>query len=192
MGGYGSGGWNSGTGRRCVESLRRVTVRQVLHDAPLDTSCVDLAVRPGGYACRVWLSWTPCHFGGARRWFCCPACGRRAGVLYCQTSAAAPLRLSCRLCADLAYQSQRSDAVDRATRRVMRLEAKLLRTTVGGREMLMRPPRMHRTTHARITAQLDEATDAQLAAFAGHMSAMMNRINQRRRASPKAPLQRPV
>ena len=59
-----------------------------------------------------------------------------------------------RLCADLAYQSQRCDAVDRATKRVERLESKLHRTTVRGREMLVRPKGMHWTTYARISAQL--------------------------------------
>ena len=32
----------------------------------------------------VWLDWTPCHFGGERPWFRCPAmgCGRRVAILY--------------------------------------------------------------------------------------------------------------
>jgi hypothetical protein len=180
LGGYGSGGWNAGTGKRCVESLHRVTVRQVRHEVPLNTAYVDLAVRLGGYACRVWLDWTTCNFGGARPWFSCPTCGRRAGVLYWQNRATAPLRLSCRLCAGLAYESQRCDLTERAMRRVARLEARLHPTTVRGQAMLVRPPRMHWTTYARINTQLDEAAAAQWAGFAAHMQAMMKRIDKRR------------
>lgn len=49
----------------------------------------------------------PCHYGGIRHWFICPAsrggvpCRRRVGVLY----AAGPY-FACRKCHDLAYQSQ--------------------------------------------------------------------------------------
>jgi hypothetical protein len=175
VGGYGSGGWNAGTGKRCVESLPHVTVRQVLHDAPLNTAFVDLAVRLGGYACRVWLDWTACNYGGARPWFTCPACGRRAGALYWQNRATAPLRLSCRLCARLAYQSQRADAVDRATKRVERLERKLHRMDVRGREMLVKPKGMHWRTFERISARIDVAADAQWHAFGAWARAMMSR-----------------
>jgi hypothetical protein len=175
LGGFGSGGWNAGTGKRCVESLHRVTVRQVVHDAPLNTPGVYLSLRSSGFACTVWLSWTACHFGGARPWLCCPACGRRAGVLYWQPSAAAPLRLSCRLCADLAYQSQRSDAIDRATKLVERLESKLDRTSVRGREMLVKPKGMHWRTFKRISTRIDVAADAQWHAFGAWARAMMSR-----------------
>jgi hypothetical protein len=45
----------------------------------------------------------PLHFGGWRWWFCCPQCGRRCGKLHLLDGA-----FACRLCHDLAYQSQRS------------------------------------------------------------------------------------
>ena len=36
----------------------------------------------GEYA--VAIQWTPCHYGGSRPWFICPAkdCGRRVAILY--------------------------------------------------------------------------------------------------------------
>jgi hypothetical protein len=30
----------------------------------------------------VWLTWTPCHYGGQRPWWRCPGCDRRVAVLY--------------------------------------------------------------------------------------------------------------
>lgn len=52
----------------------------------------------------VALESMPLHFGGVRWWFCCPACGRRCAGLYLPPSGDA---FACRVCCDLAYQSQR-------------------------------------------------------------------------------------
>lgn len=43
----------------------------------------------------------PCYFGGARQWFSCPKCGRRAAKLYGRKY------FLCRQCQDLNYASQR-------------------------------------------------------------------------------------
>lgn len=59
---------------------------------------------------RVYLTTTPCHFGGARYWFICPLyrngryCGRRVGVLYHGNGD----YFGCRHCYDLTYQSRNS------------------------------------------------------------------------------------
>ena len=64
---------------------------------------------------------TPCHLGGSRAWFICPAirCGRRVAILYCGGI------FACRRCYQLAYASSREDAGDRATRRADRIRALL-------------------------------------------------------------------
>jgi hypothetical protein len=67
------------------------------------------------------LTTTPCHIGGERHWFLCPArgCGQRVAVIYGGGI------FACRKCHQLAYPSQREDLADRAVRRADRLRARL-------------------------------------------------------------------
>lgn len=69
----------------------------------------------------VFLEWTPCHFGGRRAWWRCPAsgCGRRVAVLF------GGAVFACRHCHRLAYRSQREAADDRATRRAEKIRQRL-------------------------------------------------------------------
>jgi hypothetical protein len=61
----------------------------------------------------VYLDTTPCHMGGERHWFLCPArgCGRRVAILY------GGAIFACRHCYRLAYTSQREKPGDRAARK---------------------------------------------------------------------------
>ena len=58
----------------------------------------------------VYLEWTPCHLGGRRAWFLCPAqgCGRRVAILFGGSV------FACRHCHKLAYACQREADHDRA------------------------------------------------------------------------------
>ena len=56
----------------------------------------------------LYLTQTPCHLGGHRRWFICPSCQNRMGVLYLRNR-----RFGCRTCQKISYQSQSGDAEDR-------------------------------------------------------------------------------
>lgn len=69
----------------------------------------------------VWLERTPCHLGGERVWWRCPAvgCGRRVAVLH------GGAVFACRHCHKLAYRSQRETATDRAIRRAGQLRKRL-------------------------------------------------------------------
>jgi hypothetical protein len=49
----------------------------------------------------VYFSWTRPKFGGRRPWFLCPRCIRRVALLYLRGE-----RWACRICCDLAYQSE--------------------------------------------------------------------------------------
>jgi hypothetical protein len=64
---------------------------------------------------------TPCHLGGSRAWFICPAvgCGRGVAILYGGSI------FACRHCYQLAYASAREDVGERAARRANRLRARL-------------------------------------------------------------------
>lgn len=56
----------------------------------------------------LYLTQTPCYLGGYRRWFICPTCQNRMGVLYLRNS-----RFGCRRCQKISYQSQSGDSEDR-------------------------------------------------------------------------------
>jgi len=56
----------------------------------------------------IGLTQTQCNFGGIRRWFTCPRCGKRMGMLYFRRN-----YFACRHCQKIAYQSQSGNADDR-------------------------------------------------------------------------------
>lgn len=62
---------------------------------------------------RIGLACTPCHFGGMRTWFRCPACGARALRLYL-----ADAGFRCRGCTPLSYPTQRDSQATRAMRKI--------------------------------------------------------------------------
>jgi hypothetical protein len=87
---------------------------------------------------------TETRFGGRRRWFECPSCGRPCRVLYRGE------RFLCRLCQGLRYASQYETAGGRARNR-----AQKLRTRLGGSANLLeafptRPKHMQLRTYCRL------------------------------------------
>jgi hypothetical protein len=101
---------------------------------------------------RIYLTSTPCNYGGYRRWFVCPHCSRRVGKLYLTTK-----YFWCRRCSNLAYASQRCDRMDRLTRKIQNI-----RTGLGGSWCLSdpfppKPKGMHETTYRRLEHEAEEA-----------------------------------
>jgi len=95
----------------------------------------------------VHLTTTPCHMGGERHWFLCPArgCGQRVAVIYGGGI------FACRKCYQLAYPSQREDTADRAIRRANRIRDRMgwpggVLEGSGWRK----PKGMHRRTYERL------------------------------------------
>ncbi len=63
---------------------------------------------------------TACHFGGYRKWFICPSCSKRVGILY------GPSKFfRCRTCYGLAYASQSEGQLDRMCRKARKIRRKL-------------------------------------------------------------------
>lgn len=109
----------------------------------------------------VQLDRTPCHLGGERLWFLCPArgCGRRVAKLY------GGAVYACRSCHGLAYSSQKEDRHSRALRRA---EAARVRLGWDTGEWGDRPKGMHATTFerlARIVEDAEAAMDAETIRF---------------------------
>jgi hypothetical protein len=107
----------------------------------------------------VSLDWTACNFGGERPWFVCPSvgCSRSVAVLY------GPGRyFLCRHCYELAYQSQRDNAMERAL-----LKAQAIRKRLGGSANMMepfpeKPKGMHWSTYDRLFCEHHESQMEQL------------------------------
>jgi hypothetical protein len=74
----------------------------------------------------------PCRYGGQGPWLLCPACLRKMAVLY--LGGASALSFSCRRCAKLKYDSQRSGLRLRLMRKAQKLRRKL-----GGSGSLWKP-----------------------------------------------------
>jgi len=98
------------------------------------------------YSYPVTLEWTPCNFGGKRPWFLCPVkgCGRRVAILYGGNS------FSCRHCNQLAYQSQREPADERAIRQAEKIRKNLDWEPGVFNDMGNKPKGMHWNTYQRL------------------------------------------
>lgn len=97
------------------------------------------------------LTWTPCHFGGARAWFICPTCLVRAAIVFLGPP---PV---CRRCAGLRYPSQSQTRLVRAVARREKLNGRL--NTRGWGLVCLRPRHMHLTTYVRLLDQRRTAID---------------------------------
>jgi len=115
----------------------------------------------------VWLNWTPCHFGGKRPWFLCPAanCNRRVAILYSGGV------FACRHCYQLAYSSQRETYYDRVAR-----QADKIRKRLGWEQGIMnpkgwqKPKGMHWRTFERLNKEHDAFADRSLTGIALHFN----------------------
>ncbi len=117
---------------------------------------------------RVGIERTPCHYGGARPWFRCPRCHRRAAALYLRGWP------GCRKCSRLVYPSQSDDALGRSWRRTRKLERRLS----GGAEEwnYRRPKGMRQATFERLADAYwreEEWRDKELALFVARMGYLL-------------------
>lgn len=114
----------------------------------------------------VLLTQTPCHFGGVRQWFLCPArgCGRRVAVLYGGEI------FACRTCHQLAYESQCEEPHYRALGRAQKLHVRLGGTGAVGDGLPPKPKGMHWATYKKLARRLyslEAAMDSAVAARFG-------------------------
>lgn len=118
----------------------------------------------------VRLDHTPCTYGGTRRWWICPSCGRRVAVLY------GPGKLfACRHCHRLAYASQREAEDDRARRQAEKIRRRLgwpagIANPEGGK-----PKGMHWRTFERLSGAHDACAKASLAGVVKWLESMKRR-----------------
>lgn len=117
---------------------------------------------------RIWLSTTPCNYGGKRYWFCCPYCGRRVGTLYLTGRYD---KFICRECSNLSYESRNESRSYRSNAlfflvnlhgKIQKLSKKLKRRQYAGRptKKAMKLYRMETIFH-RIYTQREKAKAAE-------------------------------
>ena len=120
----------------------------------------------------VYLEWTPCHLGGRRAWFLCPArgCGRRVAILFGGSI------FACRHCHKLAYACQRETDDDRAMRRADTIRRRLgwgagIANPEGGK-----PKGMHWRTFEWLKAEHDAFANASCMGMAERLGLMNRRL----------------
>ena len=119
------------------------------------------------YRYPVGLSWTPCRFGGERPWFLCPSCQRRVAILY------GGAVFACRHCYRLAYESQRERDYNRLAGRADKIRRRLgWPVGILNPTPWTKPPRMHRRTFWRLTAEHNRLVGASLEGMSEHMNAV--------------------
>ena len=122
---------------------------------------------------QVALTSVPTNFGGRRRLFLCPHCGRRCRDLFAGRD-----RFSCRICRRIAFRSQYQRAPDRASDQAFAIRKKL----AGADASLLdafppKPSRMRWATYERLAAR-----DEQLSARCGAgMAIVLERMARRAR-----------
>ena len=155
MGGIGSGGHNS-RGRIVGKGLDRLDVRRVENRRRLDPGS-PLLTYANQIVTEVALKWRPCRFGGSRPFLICPRCLRTSLVLYVQGS-----RLLCRICARVAYASQRERRRERLWRAARKLRARLGEASSHVDPIPDRPYGMWQRTYDRLVERVEALEAAAL------------------------------
>ncbi len=103
---------------------------------------------------KIYVSRTPCHYGGLRTWFVCGCCKKRAAKLFLVHT-----HFYCRRCQKLPYKSQQMSKVDRLYARKHELGAKTFSFYEHG-EGWGKPKGQHWTTFEKNKAKYDKAKQA--------------------------------
>lgn len=134
------------------------------------------------YGLREWpvlIVTTPLHFGGSRRWMCCPECNSRRQALYVDGK-----RLACRVCIGLRYASQHENDRYRAIRATDRL-----RVALGWKPGILnplepKPKGMHWATYWRLRERVEAQTDAILSGLPEWLDRAERGIERRKQQRP--------
>lgn len=155
MGGFGSGEWTRWRKKPLCEECPAVDIREVARRRLVSLERVGrLSFSCGDSSITVSLTWTSCTYGGRRPWFLCPRCSRRVAKVYLHRG-----RWGCRECFDLAYQTQREDALGRVYAKEHRIFRKLDERDPRGQLLPLpeRPKGMHWRTYFRLVQEAGEA-----------------------------------
>jgi hypothetical protein len=178
MGGYGSGSWYRYDAKRKAEESLPVDIRFLKKHGYLNQdSYGSLHWSRGGnrYASisfcsssesitlsytykktedvkqEIEITTTQCNYGGIRKWFACPACGRRCAVIY-----SAGKYFACRVCCNLNYTSQCESEMFQLSNK-----ANKLRDRLGAEHGILnplphkKPKNMHHKTYVQLMNEIE-------------------------------------
>lgn len=123
------------------------------------------------------LTWTPCRFGGQRKWFDCPLCHRRVGKLYLPNFRPSHAWY-CRHCYDLTYVQRQERAMKWWTfnGRAQRIADRWL-IVREDKPLIYRPKRQRwKTYHKRVAQYKDLSARANFEIMGGLMGVLSPRI----------------
>jgi hypothetical protein len=181
MGGYGSGRRAS---RPTLNQCRRITIRalrasirhsggraliQWADGAKILFKTSRAAITPCGASeqplhAPITLAWDRCPLGGARPYFVCPQCQRRAQHLFPQYG------FACRHCTGLIYRSQTSTEVESLFDSLARVQRQLVKpptrlSDYAPYDIPEKPKGMWRSTYSRLIKRLLDLQTRQQSAF---------------------------
>ncbi len=115
----------------------------------------------------------PCHYGGHRKWFACPAqeCGRRVAKLY------GGRIFACRHCYQLAYPSQREADFQRGQRQADKIRGRLGWADDPDLMEGIKPKGMHWRTYQRLVEELQDAECRSNLGWANFISQKFGSLN---------------
>ncbi len=204
MGGYGSTRWDRQHTRLDTDRLLKLDVRALRRQGALQSGAVSTQTwtrrgecvgeihiimsrsgdalilsytiygndrPPEGIRETVHLDTTPCNFAGKRPWFRCPGCSSRRSVLFSVEG-----QFRCQPCHDLAYTATREDELERADRRIGRLQEQLGYADEYDCYIPLRPQGMHRRTYRRLALQLRDEIDRRDRLLAIELRALAARL----------------
>lgn len=100
------------------------------------------------------IDWTPCNYGGHRKWFCCPRCGKRVAVLY------GPGKyFYCRHCCNLTYACQQETPPFRLLSKAQKIRERLEASSCTDEPIIFKPKGMHQKTFDRLRNEADQAAE---------------------------------
>lgn len=149
--------------------------REVARRAFLPGPDALTVLREGKPAEFLRLEWTPCHYGGARPWWRCPACDGRCALVYDAVGI-----FACRQCNDLKHRTTQENRGNRLILKAQRLGARM------GRRSLCdpgqgKPYRMHWRTYVRLRRRFEAAYAAGLEAWNVEMNAALSALSAKSR-----------
>ncbi|MEO0818235.1 MAG: hypothetical protein AAFX86_13145 [Pseudomonadota bacterium] len=127
----------------------------------------------------VALDWSPRHFGGSQACFPCPRCGSRRRFLV-----GAGAHFLCQTCHGLVHASSREGQSDRVFRKMWRVKRKIGAELALGGFRGFRPKGMHRATHDRLMAKVDELEAAAMDDSYRMLMRMQSRGGRRKWSRP--------
>ncbi len=100
------------------------------------------------------FDFTPCNFGGYRKWFLCPHCCKRVAVLY-----GVDRYFLCRHCYNLTYSCQQETPPFRLLNKAQKIRKRLGASTCTDDPIVDKPKGMHQKTFDRLKHDAYDASD---------------------------------